>query len=196
VAGVAGLAPESSTATSTADVTTVEIRTSLALCSVYILLFGFFIGLAAHSFYTGSSYLDELSIKEWLIWIFLAAIFLLLIGAAIDRRPVVVLSADGIWDRRVRPALIRWQDIKRAEAYSFERWGGGGLMGTYRIVLHLQRGLTGPKFRGIGRLFASAPTGQAHVILGGLEVEPAQFVDLMKRFAPDLPVDTSLLEIR
>jgi hypothetical protein len=110
----------------------------------------------------------------------------LLIWWVIDRRPVLVLNANGIRDRRLSFDVLPWSEITRAEVLSYSR-----PLKTYSGVrLHFRRHMMMVTY------LRAVWESEAFVSLEGLDVHPLQMVEYLTRFAPHVSVDTTLLEIK
>ena len=108
---------------------------------------------------------------------------------ALNNGVVIVMDVHGIRDRRLGPMLLPWSDIKRAAAYHHSPFSRSGYRAE--ISLHLVRKIT---IR--DGLFGEKAASEVFILLRTMEIEPAQFVERMRRFAPELEIDTSRLEIR
>ena len=105
---------------------------------------------------------------------------------AIDRRPVLVLNTRGLRDRRLSFDVLPWSEMTHVEVLSYSR----PLESNYGVRLHFRRHMMMETY------FRADWKSEAFVNLQGLDVHPTQMVEYLARFAPDVSVDTKLLEIK
>ena len=163
----------------------VMIRRNGALYSAFALVLGVFVLWIGYSEYWQPGGGFVLS-SRWPRYAVLGAIFIGAIWFAVDRRPVLILDAQGLRDRRQGSALLPWSDMTRAEAIYFQRlWGRQ--MG---VRLHFRKNVP-------IRIFCRwSPVTTVYIATRRLNVEPVQLVEYLKRFAPHVAVDETQLEIR
>jgi hypothetical protein len=103
----------------------------------------------------------------------------------LDRKPVVIIDAIGICDRRLRLPVIPWGRITSADienrVVDFPKQGIiEGL--NVGVTLHIEE----------GRVRSNPPLpSRIYIDLRFLEMSLDKFVELMRHFAPDLPIDQS-----
>ena len=73
--------------------------------------------------------LDSLPLIFWIIAAVLITMALIMVDRAYSPEPLVVLNDEGVFDRRLRVGVIRWEDISRIKLKS--------VSGVYYISLEL-----------------------------------------------------------
>ena len=73
--------------------------------------------------------LDSLSLIFWIIAAVLITMALIMVDRAYSPEPLIVLNDEGVFDRRLRVGVIRWEDIRRIKSKS--------VSGVYYISLEL-----------------------------------------------------------
>jgi hypothetical protein len=123
-------------------------------------------------------------------WFGVALGLLTLVGLAyrsrtfLDRRPVVVLDANGIRDRRLVLPLpvIPWSRIMRAQVEAKLAWKVPRIGITLRLRENPDG--TGPTFPYV-----------IYIDLVSLDIDPRNFVEHIRRLAPQLPIDATALNM-
>jgi hypothetical protein len=73
--------------------------------------------------------LDSLPLTFWIIAAVLVTMALIMVDRAYSPEPLILLNDEGVFDRRLRLGIIRWEDIRRIKSYS--------VSGVYYISLEL-----------------------------------------------------------
>ena len=120
-------------------------------------------------------------IRAWL----LAGAILFVLSRLLDRRPVLILTRTGFRDRRLGSAFFPWSAVSRVEPVS-NNW-----LKFQGVTLHFDPNVT------VARFYGSYETSAVFIKMGpGIDIEPARFVDYLRRFAPDVAIDTRNLKIQ
>jgi hypothetical protein len=120
-------------------------------------------------------------VRAWL----LAGVIFFVLWRALDRRPVLILNRTGFRDRRLGTALFPWSAVSRVEPVSND-W-----LKFQGVTLHFDRNVT------VARFYGSYETSAVFIKMGpGIDIEPGRFVEYLRRFAPDVAIDTRNLKIQ